>query len=99
MITEKSAGDGEEQNMELFINTSYAAWHYNTPQLEVDISFNLYPSLTDRGRVRTNSNVRVRWEIVEDLYFDVTGYGSSDNGADSSGEIDYGITTGVGWKY
>ena len=99
VITEKSAGDGEEQNMELFINTSYAAWHDNTPQLEVDISFNLYPSLTDRGRVRTNSNVQVRWEIVEDPYFDVTGYGSSDNGADSSGEIDYGITTGVGWKY
>ena len=50
-------------------------------------------------RLRSDSNLRLRWEIIEDLFFDITAYGSYDNKADANNDIDYGVTTGLGWEY
>jgi hypothetical protein len=99
VITEQTPAEGEEQNVELIISTSFATWRFNTPELEVDMSFSLYPSLTDSGRVRSDTDLTIRWEIIEDLFFDITAFGSSDNRADSDKQFDYGVTTGIGWTY
>ena len=99
VITENSQGDGEEQNVEWILSTRFRAWRFTTPELEVDTALNLYPSLTDSGRLRSDADLRVRWEIIEDLYFDITAYGSFDNQADSDDDFDYGLTTGLGWEY
>ena len=98
VITEKSADSGEEQDVEMFISTDYAAWRFNTPELDLGLSFDLYPSLSDSGRVRSDLDIRLRWEIVEDLFLDLTAWSSTDNKAESDREIDYGVTTGIGWE-
>lgn len=99
VITENQSGNGEEQNVELFLSTRYRTWRLDTPKLDVDISLNLFPSLTDGGRVRGDGDLRVRWEIIEDLFFDVTAFGSYDNESEANDEYDYGVTTGLGWEY
>ncbi len=99
VITENKSGNGEEQNVELFLSSRFRTWRLNTPKLDVDINLNLFPSLTDSGRLRSDSDVRIRWEIIEDLFFDVTAYGSYDNESQANDEFDYGITTGLGWEY
>jgi len=65
----------------------------------VSINASLYPSLTESGRVRGDSDIRIRWELIEDLFWDVTAYGTYDSRAESDQEFDYGITTGIGWNY
>jgi len=99
VITEKIKSGGTDQNLELYLSSRYLAWHLNTPEFNLDLSLNLYPSLTDSGRVRSSSDLRLRWELLDDLFFDITAYGTYDNRADSSSGVDYGVTTGLGWEF
>ncbi len=101
VITERSQVEKvTNQDVETFFNVSFATWKFTTPELNLDLSFNLYPSLTDGGRVRSDTNLRLRWELVEDLYWDITAWSTTDNRAeDTSKETDYAITTGIGWEF
>ena len=50
--------------------------------------------------MRTDGNLRIRWELIEDLFWDVTAWMTSDNQAETEDStIDYSITTGIGWEY
>jgi hypothetical protein len=49
--------------------------------------------------VRGDSDIHLNWELVKDLFWEISAYGTFDNEADSGKEVDYGITTGIGWKY
>lgn len=100
VITEAPLEGGSNQEVEMFLNASFATWKFTTPELDMDLRFTLYPSLTDWGRVRSESNLRIRWELIEDLYWDITAWASTDNQLESSDrEVDYSITTGIGWEY
>ncbi len=105
VITEKPVGGGSDgdnstnQDVELFFNTSYSVWKFTAPELDFSVSFSVYPSVTDSGRIRSDGNVRLRWEVVEDLFIGISGWTSSDNHAQSSQEVDYGVTTELGWEY
>ena len=103
VLTEQSndadASDNSQESIEGFFSTSFAAWRFDTPELDIDIRLNVYPSFTESGRVRGDTDIRIRWELVEDLYWDATFFGTYDNKSGISHEIDYGITTGIGWTY
>ena len=100
VITESFVGESTNQDVELYLASTFSTWKFTTPELDVDLTFNLYPSLTDLGRIRTDGNLRIRWEIVEDLFWDVTAWLTTDNQTeDEAATIDYSITTGIGWEY
>lgn len=99
VTTEKSSGSAETQAVELFGTADYALWQFNTPELDLTLRFNLYPSLTDSGRVRSDTDLILRWEIVEDLFFDISTWATTDNQAESDRQVDYGISTGIGWEF
>jgi len=98
VITEQSSVTGSDQNLELVLGSDYQAWHLNTPELDLKFGLNIYPSITDAGRLRSSSDFRIRWELIEDLFLDVTAYGTYDNRADTDNDYDYGVTTGLGWE-
>lgn len=98
VISERFTGESTNQDVELFLSTEYSIWQFSSPEINVDVGFSLYPSLTDSGRLRTDGNLRIRWELIEDLYWDVTSWMTSDNQAEDN-TIDYAITTGIGWTY
>ncbi len=98
VITEQSKTEGSDQNLEFYLSSRFLTWRFDTPELDVDFGLTVYPSLTDRGRVRSSSDLRLRWELIEDLFFDITAYGSYDSGADANNGVDYGVTTGLGWE-
>ena len=85
--------------MEGFLTGNYNLWRFSTPELDLAISGTLYPSLTESGRVRGDTDIRLRWEIVEDLFLDFTAWGTYDNQNEGDSSIDYGLTTGLGWEY
>jgi hypothetical protein len=99
LITEQNKNTGSDQNIELSLTGRYLAWRLDTPELDLDFGLNLYPSLTDSGRVRSSSDLRLRWELIEDLFFDITAYGTYDNRAENNSGVDYGVTTGLGWEF
>jgi Protein of unknown function, DUF481 len=87
------------ESLEAFVNLDFATWRFKTPELQVSVGGNLFPSLTESGRLRGDADIRFSWELVKDLFWDVTAYGTYDNESDSGEDFDYGITTGVGWTY
>jgi hypothetical protein len=93
------AREDEEQSLEIFLATTFATWRYQTPELELDLGLNLFPSITESGRLRGDINLRLSWELIRDLTWDITGWSTYDNQSDSGADFDYGLTTGVGWKY
>ncbi|TXS95261.1 DUF481 domain-containing protein [Parahaliea maris] len=99
VLTEEGSEEGSRQSVEAFFAVGYDFWRFDSPEADVSLNFGLYPSLTESGRVRGSTDLRLRWEIISDLYWDITAYGSYDNQADTDRNTDYGVTTGLGWSY
>jgi Protein of unknown function, DUF481 len=98
-LWERGADGNDTESLEAFFSGEYALWRFNTPELDIRLNLNLFPSLTESKRMRGNSDIRVSWEIVDDLFWDVTAFGTYDNRAESERHLDYGVSTGLGWKY
>lgn len=89
------------ESVEGVLGTQYWFYRYDSPEASFNASLNLFPSLTEAGRLRSEGRLRARYEIVTDLFFEMSFYGSYDSepgvGADS--KSDYGLTTSLGYSF
>jgi hypothetical protein len=99
LLTEKTLSGDTLESAEAVLRTEYSTWKYTTPELRLKLDLSIFPSLTESGRVRADTDINIRWELVEDFYWEVTAFGTYDNQATEDSEFDYGISTGVGWEY
>jgi hypothetical protein len=90
-----------QNSLEGVLATQYSYFRYDTPKRSIDAGIGVFPSLTESGRVRAEADVDARVEIVEDLFFDVSLYGSYDSKADPSApsDTDYGVVTSLGYSF
>ena len=81
--------------------TQYSFFVYDTPKRSLDAGIAVFPSLTESGRVRAEADIDSRFEIVEDLFFDLSLYGSYDSKDDPSApsSYDYGVVTSLGYSF
>lgn len=86
-------------SVEGVLGVAYSLWRFDTPELDLELDFTLYPGITESGRLRGNTDIRWSWELVEDLFWDISGWASYDNAAQGGSDTDYGVTTGVSWEY
>lgn len=88
-------------SLEAVLATQYSFFRYDTPKRNVDMGLAVFPSLTDAGRVRAEADIDSRYEIVTDLFFDVSLYASYDSEADpeAPSNYDYGIVTSLGYSF
>lgn len=94
-------GEDQQDSAELVLGTQYSFFRYDSPEASIDAMLNVYPSLTENGRVRSEGKLRSRYEIVNDLFFEVSLYGSfdSDPGEQAESNSDYGLTTSLGYSF
>ncbi|MEE4110148.1 MAG: hypothetical protein V2I24_12410, partial [Halieaceae bacterium] len=90
-----------QESLEAVVFAQLARWRFDSPQLDLTVDGQVYPSLTESGRVRADSSATLRWELIGDLFWNVSAWGSYDSAAvdEEAGEFDWGITTGVGWSF
>jgi putative salt-induced outer membrane protein YdiY len=63
-------------------------------------SLRVYPSLSTWGRVRVGSETNISWEFIKDLYWNLRVYENFDSKPPiNAPKNDFGITTGLGWKF
>lgn len=93
-------------SLEIFVAMGYDFFKFNTPKADVSIQATVYPSLTEKGRVRTTLDGKIRWEIIADLNWVITVYSSTDSqppeandGDDDSSGTDYGVITSLEWTF
>jgi len=53
--------------LDLLVGASWDAFRYDTPKLDLNVSFFLMPGLTDFGRLRGTFNLKVKYEIFRDF--------------------------------
>lgn len=101
-----SASRDGRTSLELFGTVVYEFFKFNTPKADVSVRFTVFPSITERGRIRTNLDAKVRWEVIADLNWVITVYSSTDNqtpesstGDDRLSGTDYGVITSLEWTY
>jgi len=61
----------------------------------------VFPSLTISGRVRTSTTLKLRYEILTDLYAQLSVSHSYDSKPQSEGaeKTDYTLTSSLGYKF
>ena len=104
--------DGEEEtrksldrctDAELFFNVKWHLYSFQKRDMDIYVTGNTYPSLSDWGRVRGDLNLIINWELFNNFYWTVNARTDIDNAGDreddSYGNSDYTLTTGISWKY
>jgi putative salt-induced outer membrane protein YdiY len=85
-------------NGEALIGANFYTFRFRV--LDIRSSALLYPSLSDPGRVRVNSDSNLHIELVKDFYWDFHLYENFDSRPPiHAPRNDLGVTTGIGWKF
>lgn len=91
--------DPEETNGEGQIEIEYLHRRLE-PSSDISLTTNYYPRIGDLSSFRSNSNLTLRREIIDDLYLDLSMYykylSDPPQGAEKQ---DYGVTTSIGYSF
>lgn len=83
---------------ELFASTSFNIFDFKDLDLETSIS--LFPSLSEKGRIRTDYDITLKYDLPFDFYFKLAFTVNYDNQPAIVGnETDYLFSTGFGWSF
>ncbi len=96
-----SGDESNEDTVEAFGSLTWDWFRYDTPELDLSTNFQVIPNLSDTGRVRAEVDITLKWEIVEDLFWQLSFYDSFDSDpitADAE-KNDYGVNTSLGWEF
>jgi len=66
-------------NIEILLSGQYQLFVYDAPKVSLETRLNLFPSITNIGRIRTNFDVDLNWEIFLDFYWVLSFYFNSDS--------------------
>jgi hypothetical protein len=93
-------GDGKN-NAEAVVGTRYHYFMYDFPKLTLGASVQVYPSITEGGRVRLEATGSAKREIVSDFYLSISIYDSFDSREPTTGQAknDWGPTLSIGWQF
>lgn len=97
---EEIAGVGKsETTIEGLLAAEFELFRYAEPEIDLTTGLNAYPNLSDWGRIRLEYDLTLRWELLNDFFWELKFYDSfdSDPVAEDSDRNDYGIVTGVVW--
>jgi hypothetical protein len=89
------------RNVEAVLLFQASYFTYDRPTTSFDVRVQYYPSLTNRGRRRTQLDASVRQELLRDLFVALTLYDSYDSRPpnEAADRNDVGIVTSTGWTY
>lgn len=91
----------DEDTVEAFAGLSWDWFRYDTPELDFSTELEIIPNLTDAGRIRADLDISVKWEMIEDLFWEIEFYDSFDSDPVVPGaeDNDYGVITSLGWEF
>jgi hypothetical protein len=74
---------------------------FEDPELDWSTRLAVIPSLTESGRVRSEIDTTLSWEIIGDLKWALSFYGSLDNqsGSATGATSDYGVNTAIAYDF
>jgi len=87
-------------SVEGMLRSSLDIFKLSLPVTRLSVNVNVFPGITESGRLRVNTNINLRNEIVRDLFWDLTFYSTYDNKPAQDAESeDFGIVTSIGASF
>lgn len=98
---EDLANGSTTDSLEVILGLDYDAFRFSDPELALSTQLVVFPSLTVSGRVRAQASVQLRYELVRDLFTELTLSQTYDSKPQSAGaeRNDYTITTSIGYTF
>jgi hypothetical protein len=92
---------GDKYNLEGIATITFDAFKYDTPKLDLKSDLNAYPNLSSWGRVRIDLNIELSWEIIKDLFWNLTFKNNFDSDPPTEGAEKnvYELIVSFGWKW
>lgn len=88
----------DKTSAELFLNTSLNM--FDIRDFSLVSSLKIYPSLSERGRLRTDFELNTKYDLPLDFYIKLGVTVNYDNQPAVAGsDLDYVITSGFGWEF
>ena len=96
-----SGSASDEESLEAFGTLTWDWFRYDSPELDLSTSLQVIPNLTDTGRVRGEFDTKLKWEMIEDLFWELSYYNSYDSRPAAAGAAknDYGVITSLGYDF
>lgn len=101
-FSEEKNTDGTESGvlLEIPVILRFDFFKYNRPNIQISASQSGFVGLTQKGRIRSETNVYFSWELVRRFYFTLNPYASSDNQApEQSSKFDYGLAVSLSYRF
>jgi len=89
-----------QESMEGLIGSSFDLFQLNIPITRLTANVNVFPGITESGRIRVNTDITLRNELWRDFFWDLRFYSSYDNQpVETADKSDYGIITSLGASF
>lgn len=88
-------------NLEGLVSVGWEYYRRDTPKSDLQTTLQVFPNLTDLGRVRTDFQASITHEFVKDFTTGFTLFDQYDNRPPSGtgASHDYGVTLTMGWSF
>jgi hypothetical protein len=97
----ETGGRGSTTSVEAVGGLMWQIYRFANPETTLSSTFEVYPSLTDTGRVRARTDVTLKRKFYGDFTFQLQFYDDYDNRPPSDDAVtnDYGFTTSLGYTF
>lgn len=91
----------ERNNLEALLSVRWQAFRYDRPKLDLETSLQLYPSVSDLGRLRGELGIRVTYELLKDFNVGIRFTDNFDSSPPEAGAStnDFVTSLTIGWAY
>lgn len=87
-----------KESTELFISSRFNMFDFKDISLDTNIDF--YPSISERGRIRVDYSLNVKYDLPWDFYVKTSFQFNFDNQPpETASQFDYILTSGFGWSF
>lgn len=92
--------DGTSTSAEGLVRSSLEIFKHRLPITRLSANVNVFPGITESGRMRVNTDITLRNEIVRSVFWDLTFFSNFDNRPpEGASKDDYGIVTSIGASF
>jgi len=94
---ENRTDDTSQNSLEAVIRSSFDLFQLNIPVTRLTANVNVFPGITESGRIRVNTDITMRNELWRDFFWDLSFYSTYDNQpVENAVKEDFGIVTSLG---
>ena len=100
LVNREYTASGDQNNVEGIAVLNYNIFIYDSPEVSFNFNGTLIPSFSNPGRVRSELDTSLRWEMFDDLFLKGTFYNSFDNQpvVETAEKNDWALTLGLEYK-